>query len=78
MVELADLSVLQYPGGDDGEGPTPGFAVIFQLGGGKTKKAQSKTFFMGAYERRWSAAPIRLRATNMPHQSSRVPFSRND
>jgi hypothetical protein len=28
-----------------------------------------KTFFMGAYERRWSAAPIRLRATNLPHET---------
>src|SRR5437016_59232 len=48
MVRLPDLSVLQYPGGDDGEGPMPCFAVVYQLGAGKTLKARSKARFMGA------------------------------
>ncbi len=29
----------------------------------------SKTFFMVAYERRWSAAPVRFRSTTLPHAS---------
>ena len=48
MLELADLSVLQYPVGDDGEGPTPCFAVVCQLGAGKTTRARQKPHFMGA------------------------------
>jgi len=28
-----------------------------------------KTFFMAAYERRWSAAPVRFRSTTLPHAS---------
>jgi hypothetical protein len=47
LLELADLSVLQYPSGDDGEGPTPCFVVVCQLGAGKTTKARSKPYFIG-------------------------------
>jgi hypothetical protein len=46
LLELADLSVLQYPSGNNSKGPTPCFAVVCQLGAGKTTKARSKLYFI--------------------------------
>ena len=50
MLELADMSVLQYPSSDEGKGPTPCFAVVYQLGAGKTTRARAKPYFIGAMQ----------------------------
>src|SRR5436309_193446 len=44
MLELTDMSLLEYP---KEEGPTPCFALIFQLSNGKMNKTGKKQF-MGA------------------------------
>jgi Carboxypeptidase regulatory-like domain/TonB dependent receptor-like, beta-barrel len=53
------------------EFPTPYFNLN-ETGGsfsGPFPYSRQKTFFMVAYERRWSAAPVPLRSTTLPHAS---------
>lgn len=50
--------------------PTPYFNLN-ETGGSFSGPAPflKRTFFMAAYERRWSAAPVRFRSTTLPHAS---------
>src|SRR6185295_5717842 len=51
--------------------PTPYFNLN-ETGGsfsGPVPFSHGKTFFLMAYERRWSAAPVRFRSTTLPHAS---------
>jgi len=51
--------------------PTPYFNLN-ETGGsfsGPVPFSRGKTFFLMAYERRWSASPVRFRSTTLPHAS---------
>lgn len=51
--------------------PTPYFNLN-ETGGsfsGPVPLSRGRTFFMMAYERRWSAVPVRFRSTTLPHAS---------
>ncbi|MEO5740259.1 MAG: carboxypeptidase-like regulatory domain-containing protein, partial [Vicinamibacterales bacterium] len=53
------------------EFPTPYFNLN-ETGGsfsGPVPFSRQKTFFLMAYERRWSASPVRFRSTTLPHAS---------
>lgn len=51
--------------------PTPYFNLNEVGGsfGGPVPFSKEKTFFLAAYERRWSAAPVTFRSTTLPHAS---------
>ncbi len=49
--------------------PTFNFTEAGGSFGGPLPVSREKTFFQFAYEHRWSARPVRWRATNLPHQS---------